>query len=108
MIWLNKKTILLILMGTIIYWFLDTAIDGYFFLHYTPHQVLFYALHAPAHEIFMRSSTIIAIIVFGLLLTRYAFYLNESEGRYRQLFDSIEDLIFVQTVVTEENPGRSV
>jgi PAS domain S-box-containing protein len=108
MIWLNKKTILLLLMGITIYWFLDTAIDGYFFLHYTPRQVLIYALRAPAHEIFMRSSTVIAIIVFGLLLTRYAYQLNESEGRYRQLFDNIEDLVLVQADVTGESPGRFV
>jgi PAS domain S-box-containing protein len=104
--WLNKKTILIISAGIIVYWIIDTAIDGYFFLHYTPRQVLVYALRAPGHEIFMRSSTIIAIIVFGLLLTRYAYHLNESEGRYRRLFDTIDDPVFVQTEVTEENPGK--
>lgn len=108
MIWLNKKTILLILFGVIIYWFLDTAIDGYFFLHYTLPQVLSYALHAPAHEIFMRFSTIIAIIVFVLLLTRYAFQRNESEGRYRQLFDNIDDMVFVESDINGESPGRFV
>jgi PAS domain S-box-containing protein len=106
MIWLNRKTLLLLLLGIIIYWFLDTAIDGYFFLHYAPRQVLFYALHAPAHEIFMRSSTVVAIIVFGLLLTKYAYDLNESEGRYRRLFDNIDDPVFVQSDVNEESPGR--
>ena len=108
MIWLNKKTILIILAGIIVFWFFDTAVDGYFFLHYSPRKVLTYALHAPAHEIFMRSTTILAIIVFGLLLTRYAFYLNESEGRFRQLFDNIDDPVFVQAGLTEESPGRFV
>ena len=106
MIWLNKKTILFIFAGIIVYWVIDTAIDGYFFLHYTPRQVIIYALQAPAHEIFMRSSTIFVIIVLGLLLTRYAFYLNESEGRYRRLFDTIDDPVFVQSDVNEESPGR--
>lgn len=105
MIWLNKKTILLILAGLVVYWIIDTAIDGYFFLHYTPRQVIVYALRAPAHEIFMRSTTILTIIVLGLLLSRYVYHLNESEGRYRRLFDTIDDPVFVQTGVTEESPG---
>lgn len=106
--WLNKKTVLLILVGIIVYWIVDTAIDGYFFLHYQPRQIFTYILLAPAHEIFMRSSTILVIIVFGLLLTRYAFYLNESEGRFRQLFDNIDDPVFVQEDVTEDSPGKFV
>jgi PAS domain S-box-containing protein len=103
MIWLNKKNIIHVLMGIIIYWFLDSAIDGYFFFHYTPHEILTHTLHAPAHEIFMRSTTIVIIILFGFFLIRYNIYLKESEGRYRQLFDNINDPIFVHTDVTEES-----
>ncbi len=43
----------------------------------------------------MNLTTIVAILAFGLLTVRYATRLSETEGRYRQLFDNIEDAIFL-------------
>ena len=104
MTWLNKKTIIVILAASVAFWCFDTAVE-YYFYHLHPKV---FTLDASPHELFMRFSTIIVIIAFALTVTKYAFQLNESEGRFRQLFDNIDDSVFVQTAATEESPGRFV
>ena len=42
------------------------------------------------------------------MLSRYIVKLNESEGRYRQLFDHINDAILVQPVAIANNPAKFI
>ncbi len=99
---MKKKTFIIIIASSLLFWELDNVIDNYFLLD-RPVTSFF---SDPPHEIFMRLTTIIVIFMFGLVISRYSFLTEESQGRFRQLFDNINDLIFVHGEITENQAGR--
>jgi PAS domain S-box-containing protein len=98
----RMKEISLILIGSMFFWIADMIIEEYFFRKRSFADALFFNI--PHHEIYMRLTTIMAIIVFGLVIVKYVNKLNESEGRHRQLFDNINDAIFIHPIVSPDSP----
>jgi PAS domain S-box-containing protein len=94
------KEIGFILIGTMVFWLMDTMVDEFIFMKRSFLDAIL--LNVPSHEIFIRFTTVVAIVVFGILIMRYSNRLNESEGRYRQLFDNINDAIFIQPFTTSD------
>lgn len=58
----------------------------------------------PSHEIYIRSIILLLFIAFGLVIYRYINKAEKIEGRYRQLFDNVNDGIFV----TNRDPQGAV
>jgi PAS domain S-box-containing protein len=84
-------------------WIIDTIFDYYFF--YKPIgfiDLLF--MHVPSHEIFIRSILFLMFVLFGLVIYRLMSKAEQSEGRYRQLFDNVNDGVFV----TNRDPQGAV
>ena len=100
------KLILVIIAAGLAFWILDITIDEYFFSKRPFYEGL--TFNVPSHEIYMNLTTILAIFAFGFLTVRYATRLNESEGRYRQLFDNIEDAVFLNSPEITGSPGKFV
>jgi PAS domain S-box-containing protein len=101
---LRIKEISFILIGSIFFWIADTLIDEYLFRKRSFVDSLFFNI--PHHEIYMRLTTIAAIIVFGLIIMKYANKLNENEGRHRQVFDNVNDAIFIHPVDSPDIPPK--
>jgi PAS domain S-box-containing protein len=99
---LRVKEISFILIGAIFFWLADTIIDELLFKKRSFADALF--SNIPNHDIYMRLTTVAVVIVFGLVIVRYANKLNESEGRYRQLFDNVNDAIFIHPIASPEIP----
>lgn len=102
----KSKLTLVIVAAGVSFWVLDIIIDEYFFSKRPIYDGLIF--NVPSHEIYMNLTTILAIFAFGLLTIRYATRLNESEGRYRQLFDNIEDALFLLSFETTGGPGKFI
>lgn len=98
------KEISFIFIGAIFFWIADTIIDELLFEKRSFADALFFNI--PHHDIYMRLTTVAAIIVFGLVIVRYANKLNESEGRYRQLFDNVNDAIFIHPIASPDIPAN--
>jgi PAS domain S-box-containing protein len=57
----------------------------------------------PPREVYNRSIFMVFLVILGILAFHYFTRMTESEGRYRQLFDNVNDAIFV---VSPEGEGR--
>ena len=57
----------------------------------------------PPREVYKRTIFMIFSVIMGILAFHYFTRLTESEGRYRELFDNVNDAIFV---VSPEGEGR--
>ncbi len=102
---MNKKIMFIIIVCSLLLGELDNIIDNYFFLDRPVFTSFF---DSTPHEMFTRFSTSAVILVFGLLVARYSFLTEESQGRFRQLFDNINDLIFVHEDITRNPLGRFI
>ncbi len=100
---MNKKTLFIIIVCSLLFGEIDNIVDNYFFLN-RPVFTGFFS--GPPHEIFMRFTTAVVILIFGVLISRYSFLTEESQGRFRQLFDNINDLIFVHGEITGNRVGK--
>lgn len=100
------KLSLMIIAAGLAFWILDIYIDEYFFAKRPFYDGL--TFNVPSHEIYMNLTTIVAIFAFGFLTIRYATRLNESEGRYRQLFDHIEDTVLLHSAEPSGAPGKFI
>ena len=103
---LRIKEISFILIGSIFFWIADTIIDEFLFRRRSFADALFFNI--PHHEIYMRLTTVAAIIIFGLVIVKYANKLNESQGRYRQLFDNVNDAIFIHPIISRDTPSNFI
>jgi PAS domain S-box-containing protein len=57
----------------------------------------------PPREVYKRTIFLIFSVIMGILAFHYFTRMTESEGRYRELFDNVNDAIFV---VSPEGEGR--
>ncbi|MCG2773563.1 MAG: PAS domain-containing sensor histidine kinase [Desulfobacterales bacterium] len=57
----------------------------------------------PPREVYKRTIFMIFSVIMGILAFHYFTRMTESEGRYRELFDNVNDAIFV---VSPEGEGR--
>jgi PAS domain S-box-containing protein len=57
----------------------------------------------PPREVYKRTIFTIFSVIMGILVFHYFTRMTESEGRYRELFDNVNDAIFV---VSPEGEGR--
>jgi PAS domain S-box-containing protein len=81
---------------------INSIFDYYFFSE--PKNYLDLLLFdIPPREVYNRSIFMIFSVVLGIFAFHYFTRMTESEGRYRQLFDNVNDAIFV---VSPEGEGR--
>ena len=57
----------------------------------------------PPREVYKRTIFMVFSVIMGILAFHYFIRMTESEGRYRELFDNVNDAIFV---VSPEGEGR--
>jgi hypothetical protein len=57
----------------------------------------------PPREVYKRTIFMIFSVIMGILAFHYFTRMTESEGRYRELFDNVNDAIFV---VSPKGEGR--
>ncbi|RJR47888.1 MAG: PAS domain S-box protein [Deltaproteobacteria bacterium] len=84
-------------------WVIDAIMDTLIFYHMPFYSLLI--ADVPSHEIYIRVLIIISFIIYGFIISRNVAKAKESENRYRQLFDNINDAIFVISA-SQENPDR--
>lgn len=91
----EHKVIILASLAGAFLWLMDAFLDKFDKYPDEPFlKVLF--LDTPSHEFWLRPIFVLSFTLFGLLI---AFYMQKgrfSEGRYRHLFDSINDIILVK------------
>ena len=101
----EHKVIILAVAGGVFLWLMDAILDKFDKFPNEPFlKVLL--LDAPSHEFWIRPIFVLSFTIFGLLI---AFYMQKgrfSEGRYRHLFASINDIVlvkpFTQQIETEK------
>lgn len=97
----NKlKGIIFVFVIALAFWLFDAMVD----------VVLFWkpSMQGPdfklaVHAAYMDLISLLYLVVFGLVILRYMRKFNDSEVRYEQLFNSIDDLIYIQAPVTLDN-----
>ena len=94
---INKehKVVILTVLAGVSLWLMDAFLDKFDKYPEEPFlKVLF--LDTPSHEFWLRPIFVLSFTLFGLLI---AFYMQKgrfSEGRYRHLFASINDIVLVK------------
>jgi len=86
--------------------FVNSIFDYYFFYEPKIEPKTFLDLllfDIPPREVYKRSIFMIFSVIMGILAFHYFTRMTESEGRYRELFDNVNDAIFV---VSPEGEGR--
>ncbi len=86
-------------------WVIDAAFD--YFVFYKPMgwwDLL--CFNMPPHETYIRSIILGLFVAFGFYINRYIDRIEEVQGRYQQLFDSVNDAIFLISLHSQELPGR--
>lgn len=83
------------------FWLFDALLDIVLFWKapFIEHSNRKVAIHAALLDII----TLIYIVIFVVVLLQYVKKFNESEARYQQLFDNVDDLIYIQSPVSSEN-----
>ena len=90
-----KKRILgLCLFSGMFFWFLDAILDSHL---KKPHHTLYQSLliDYPIHEFYERILVFIAFVLIGIIVCVYNSNLEKSSVRYKHLFSSINDAVFV-------------
>jgi len=91
----EHKIIGLSILAGLIFWLVDTLCDAFFkFPEESFWGILVYDY--PPSEFFIRPMVILSFIIFGVVTAAYMRRVRESEGLYRQLFENIEDAIFIR------------
>ncbi len=99
----EHKIIALSVLAGLGFWVLDAVGDKFF--KYTDEPFLKVLIFdAATHEFLTRPLVLLGFIIFGVVTARYMFRARESEGRYQQFFDSINDGAFVMPF---RGPGRA-
>ena len=105
MLKIDPKAFTIMVIGVLVFWVFHSIADHFLLGNVSfPSNLIFF----PFEEFLDRSITIIFMLLFSTVLSRYTIRLTESEGRYRQLFDHINDAIFVQPAPLENNPGKFI
>jgi PAS domain S-box-containing protein len=100
----ERKIIVVSLCAGLIMWLMDALLDKF---HKFPKEPFLQVLlhDAPNHEFMMRPIFLVAFTLFGVLIAFYMKKVDQSENRYRYLFDNINDMIMVRPFV-QQSPNE--
>jgi PAS domain S-box-containing protein len=101
---IRKKQLLYIFMVGILFWLFDAVIDNLLYKNFS----LAGSFSFSGKEFFLRSSFMLVIMVAGVMIGIYSNRLTESEGRYRQLFDNLNDAIFITPALSSVRDAKIV
>jgi two-component system sensor histidine kinase UhpB len=101
---LRKKQLLYIFTVGTLFWLFDAVIDNLIYKHFS----LAGSFSFSGNEFFLRSLTMLVIMVAGVMIGIYSNRLTESEGRYRQLFDNLNDAIFITPAFSSVQDAKIV
>jgi PAS domain S-box-containing protein len=101
---IRKKQLLYIFMVGILFWLFDAVIDNLLYKNFS----LAGSFSFSGKEFFLRSSSMLVIMVAGVMIGIYSNRLTESEGRYRQLFDNLNDAIFITPALSSVRDAKIV
>ena len=105
MIKIKFKAVAIMLVAALVFWIGDAIGDYYCHKEFPFLNHLIFGIDGELHD---RLIAIIIMLLLSIVLSRYITKLNKSEGRYRQLFDHINDAILVQPVASANNPARFI
>lgn len=100
------KVIIFSIIAGLAVWVIDAILDTLIFYHLPFYSLLISDI--PSHEIYIRVLIIITFIIYGLLISRYITKAKESESRYRQLFNNINDALLVMPLTDQNMPGKLI
>jgi PAS domain S-box-containing protein len=103
MIKIESKALTIMFFGGLGFWLFDTVLD---YLVDSRVTLINYLIYPPRGDFYHRSILMIYMLLFSIVISRYTIRLNESEGRYRQLFDHINDAILVQPSMSRQEPAK--
>jgi len=95
------RGIILLFAGATIFWLLDIITDYHLF--WKPPFLNESEFKLAVHAAIMDLIGIIYTIAFAIFILKYLKRFNESEARYEQLFNSINDSIYIQSPITSDN-----
>jgi PAS domain S-box-containing protein len=102
----EHKVIIIAIIASAAFWLIDSTLDSIIFAKKPFLDQLIFNISA--HEIYMRVFTVSCLILFALLITRYITKNKEMESRYRQLFNNINDAIFVLPIINQNQHGKFI
>jgi len=90
----KKKIIGLSVLTGLSFWLIDTIMDCY---SEGNTKTFFESLFTddPIHEFYVRIFVFVALIAFGIIVSKYVGQIEAMEQRYSKLFGSINDAIFI-------------
>jgi PAS domain S-box-containing protein len=101
----ERKILGLAILAGIAFWVIDTIFDWkYKFGNDSFWHILVY--DAPSHEFFIRPLVLLIFIAMGIFMARYVGQMRETEGRYHQFFNNVNDAIFVRPLKNREIWGK--
>jgi len=99
------KAFAIMLIASLVFWLGDAIADYYYHRELSFLNHLIFGIGGELQDRFI---ALIIMLLLSIVLSRYIVKLNESEGRYRQLFDHINDPILVQPIATADNPEKFI
>jgi PAS domain S-box-containing protein len=106
MIKTEKKIFLVAIIAGLFFWLFDALLD-YLFFYQQPFADLL-ILDVPAHAIYIRLLFLIILVIFGAYISKILTRYEKNQERYQQLFDNVNDAIYVHPPVTEGKPAKFI
>src|SRR5512143_3059314 len=94
----NLKGITLVFVIAIFFWLFDAMVD--IVLFWRPPFINPPDFKIAIHAAYTDLISLVYLVIFGLVVLRYMRKFKDSEIRYEQLFNSINDMIYIQSAVT--------
>jgi PAS domain S-box-containing protein len=96
----EHKVITISFLGGVCLWIGDALLENLERLHQVSFiNILFY--DPPSYSYLLRPIFLISFTLFGFLIASYMKKEKQSEGRYRYLFDSINDIVMVRPFIQQ-------
>ena len=102
---INKREIFFIAIIGLAFWVLDALAEK--LVHNKSFfDVVFFNI--PVIDLIARLLTTLVIVISGILIAIYSNKVNESMGRYRQLFDKMHDAIFITPATSSSDRANII
>ena len=96
----QQQVIILGFFAGLLLWVTDAVLDK---INKFPNEpfikILLY--DAPTHEFLIRPIMLLSFTLFGILIASYMKKIQQSENKYRYLFDSISDIVMVRPFIQQ-------
>ena len=104
MIKIEAKAFTIMFVGALVYWIFHSTVDYLIFDVKFLHNLIY----PTNEELVDRLISMVFMLLLSTVISKYTIRLNESEGRYRQLFDHINDVVLVQPARVADNAARFI